>query len=176
MKKEKREGKTIPAVDFMDLNKTMINFTTSTRQHDGSVASKLDTSVADGETKDVSHGGTLSGISQPKLKQMAAFRHTEYAKGFYKVSGATGFDGTTISHRSSAGDANTAIFSEVERTNVLENQSREPLTKKIFGRAGGRGGKSIPSGHRHTIMPALTVDTNTSRFNSTTDSFYPRKS
>ena len=25
------------------------------------------------------------GLSPPKLKQKAAFRHTEYAKGFYKV-------------------------------------------------------------------------------------------
>lgn len=54
---------------------------------------------------------------------MGAFRHTEYAKGFYKVGG-TVYDGAAISHGSSVGDANTAMYSEAERTNVLENQSR----------------------------------------------------
>lgn len=46
----------------MDLNKTVINFNATTRQ-DNALSPKFDSSVADGETKDVSNGGTMSGIS-----------------------------------------------------------------------------------------------------------------
>ena len=58
--------KLLPAVDFMNMNKTMISFCNQT-DSTGAVALDHDT-------------------SKPKLKPSGAFRHTEYAKGFYKVS------------------------------------------------------------------------------------------
>ena len=73
--------------------------------------------------------GSISGvkINQPKLKINGAFRHTEYAKGFYKVGGTnTGVHQTyatndSVSRSSFVGDQNTVGYSEAERSNVLEN-------------------------------------------------------
>jgi len=45
------------------------------------------------------------------------------------------------SQKSSAEDKNNIGFSEIERSNVLENKDWQPFGKKIFGRGGG---KSIP--------------------------------
>lgn len=67
-----REGKTVPAVDFMDMNKTMINFTNQRQSLNAFESQGLNNE----EVK-----------AAPKLKQIGAFRHTEYAKGFYKVGG-----------------------------------------------------------------------------------------
>ena len=94
--------------------------------------SKLDASIAE-ETKD-----ETPKLGAPKLKQTGAFRHTEYAKGFYKVSGLAGtatnesISGTSIV----APDQNTNAggYSEVERSNVLNNERRKPLGPKLFGR------------------------------------------
>ena len=63
-------------------------------------------------------------LQQPKVKPTGAFRHTEYAKGFYKVSGAAGslLDEVNSKRTSLGGqDYNAAGYSEAERTNVLEN-------------------------------------------------------
>ena len=113
-KKEKlREGKTVPAVDFMDMNKTMINF--NTRQE------ALASTVAE-DTKDVSGGESSRRVRSPRLKVTGAFRHTEYAKGFYKVGEQTQKEPMGTSQKSSAEDKNNIGFSEIERSNVLENK------------------------------------------------------
>ena len=70
------------AVDFMDMNKTMINF--NSRQE--SLVSKFDHSIAE-EAKEVSGGESARRMSPTKPKVSGAFRHTDYAKGFYKVGG-----------------------------------------------------------------------------------------
>ncbi len=56
----------------MDMNKTMINF----NKNNGLAADRAQHILVSGDT---------SGI-MPKLKAQGAFRHTEYAKGFYKVN------------------------------------------------------------------------------------------
>ena len=55
-----REGKTVPAVDFMDMNKTMINFANQRQSQNAFDSSALE------ETKD----GSISGVKMnpPKLK------------------------------------------------------------------------------------------------------------
>ena len=94
--------------------------------------SKLDTSIAE-EIKDETH--KLGG---PTLKQTGAFRHTEYAKGFYKVSGlaATATNESISGSSVVAPDQNTNAggYSEVERSNVLNSEKRSPLGPKLFGR------------------------------------------
>ena len=56
----------------MDMNKTMINF----NKNNGLAADRAQHILVSGDT---------NGI-MPKLKAQGAFRHTEYAKGFYKVN------------------------------------------------------------------------------------------
>ena len=79
---KKREGKSVPAVDFMGMNKTILTF--NSRQE--SLVSKFDHTIGE-ETKEVSGGESSRRVSPHKLKVGGAFRHTEYAKGFYKVGG-----------------------------------------------------------------------------------------
>ncbi len=57
----------------MDMNKTMINF----NKNNGLAADRAQHILVSGDN--------TSGI-MPKLKAQGAFRHTEYAKGFYKVN------------------------------------------------------------------------------------------
>ena len=93
--------------------------------------SKLDGSIAEENRDDTPKLGA------PKLKQTGAFRHTEYAKGFYKVSGLAATTNESISGSSVVApiDQNTnAGYSEVERSNVLNNEKRKPLGPKLFGR------------------------------------------
>ena len=94
--------------------------------------SKLDTSIAD-EAKD-----DTPKLGGPTLKQTGAFRHTEYAKGFYKVSGlaATATNESISGSSIVAPDQNTNAggYSEVERSNVLNSEKRSPLGPKLFGR------------------------------------------
>ena len=159
-----REGSHVPAVDFMEHNKTMINFATNQRQSQAAADNKFDSSVLASEevTKEA------AVISPPKLKPKGAFRHTEYAKGFYKVSvhaATTQLADTngTISRRASIeGDMNTTGYSEVERSNVLDNQSRKPLGTKIFGQNKKGAGSQV-----RNVIPILGADSEVSRFNST---------
>lgn len=73
-----REGKTVPAVDFMDMNKDNLKF----MQSSVAVESKVESTTALEEVKE----NTVIKL-QPKQKRNGAFRHTEYTKGFYKVGG-----------------------------------------------------------------------------------------
>ena len=79
----------------MDMNKTMINFTSRQEALVSNIAEETNPSSAVHQLnkrhpnrldacKDVS-GGESSRRVSPKLKVTGAFRHTEYAKGFYKV-------------------------------------------------------------------------------------------
>jgi ribosomal protein S13 len=166
---KKRDGRNVQAVDFMDMNKTMINF--NSRQE--SLVSKFDHSVAE-EAKEVTGADIQRRRSIPKHKVggSGAFRHTEYAKGFYKVKGQATQE-TFETRKTSYGDKNTTGFSEAERSNVLDNKTRQPLARNIFGRGGG---KSIPTQQRNASgMPYLTVESDTSRFNSTTDTFFTKQ-
>ena len=79
-------GKPIPTVDFLDMNKTFI---------------KLD------QTPDEDRSG-------PILKPSGAFRHTEYAKGFYKVNPGTQ-GAATATLESLEGSHDGSPFSDVER-------------------------------------------------------------
>lgn len=119
--------KAVPPVDFMDMNKTMINFQT---QVGDSITGK-DSSIE--ENRDAV-GSPTSKMASAKVQMNAAFRHTEYAKGFYKVKGQQATQRTP--NRSSIQESNTEepLFSEVERSNVLENQSRKPLNSKMFSK------------------------------------------
>ena len=100
-----------------------------------------------------------------------AFRHTEYAKGFYKVGTQnTGAPESYDLNSVGTADLNTNApggFSEIERSHVLENQSRQPLAKKLFGRAAKKGHSQVPGAT--VTIPIASIDTNTSRFNSTQD-------
>ena len=95
-------------------------------------SSKLDASLAE-ENKD-----ETPKLGPPKLKQTGAFRHTEYAKGFYKVSGlaATATNESISGSSIVAADQNTNAggYSDIERSNVLNNEKRKPLGPKLFGR------------------------------------------
>ena len=87
-----KEGKLIPAVDFMDMNKTMIDF--SKQQRNSLADSKLNESIEEVSSPGKeTFGQPMPG--PPKLKQSGAFRHTEYAKGFYKVGNTAGGATTT---------------------------------------------------------------------------------
>ena len=46
--------------------------------------------------EEVKDGNGSKLISPPKLKQSGAFRHTEYAKGFYKVNNANANANTIV--------------------------------------------------------------------------------
>ena len=74
-----REGKTVPAVDFMDMNKDNLKFMKSSL----AIESKVESTTAMEEVKELN---TAVMKLQPKAaKRSGAFRHTEYTKGFYKV-------------------------------------------------------------------------------------------
>ena len=57
---------------------------------------------------------------------------------------------------------NTTGYSEVERSNVLDNQSRKPLGTKIFGQNKKGAGSQV-----RNVIPILGADSEVSKFNST---------
>ena len=92
------------------------------------------------------------------MKPGGAFRHTEYAKGFYKVSKELDTSGRS----SITGEVG---FSEAERSNVLDNQSRRPLGAKLISHASKKKGES----QTRRTGQAMGNESEISKFNSTQD-------
>lgn len=166
-----REGKTVPAVDFMDMNKEVINF--ATQQRNSQVINAGDGKFDQSTQEEAKEGSspTAKKFSQPKLKQSGAFRHTEYAKGFYKVNGVSP---TTAGYQTIANDTasrqsivagETTGFSEIERSVVLDNQSRKPIGSKLLNSTK----QAATTKQVRNVVPVKSPGSDVSRFNSTQD-------